>query len=426
MAQDALRVFSLRGLFSERIVAYNIRSRADARKKWPFVDDKRQLLMWVKDSWSDGHRKRRAHFRHYPGMIGGAKQFSRLIATEIDQALKRKSESELHKAAKQTLAECLQKMINQKASLPWHYADPEASDFSLSGDLLSDVVQIAVDSYQIKLPFGKTYRPDIALLGPTLKNRRLLLGIIELELSHEAQALKCLYCKATAAPVLVVDLQEAAISDITEAWCIDRLVHTSVTSGDHRRRNYIFLHNMLYPVFSDTPAKLLEDDQHQFLIFVGDASFEKLHRTVRLLQQTLKLNDKDVLIQSVRLNLAEPSSIKMFENEGSIAGSEWRDYNDHQYLRIALKRVKDKRGPLYQFHVALANLLTLHFDCLVGYKIARREYNSETNSPVWIRRKWIPTENKYNDYRVLPKRVSEPVYQIAKFLEGARTPIRAA
>jgi hypothetical protein len=82
--------------------------------------------------------------------------------------------------------------------------------------LLSDVVEVAVDSYQIKLPFGKVYRPDIALLGPKLKNRPLLLGIIELELSHEAEALKCLYCKATAAPVLIVNLQEATPADITE------------------------------------------------------------------------------------------------------------------------------------------------------------------------------------------------------------------
>jgi hypothetical protein len=306
MAEDALRVFSLRGLFSERVIAHDIRSRADARKKWPFVDDKRRLLMWVRDSWSDGHRKRRAHFRHYPGIVGGAKQLSRLIATEIDQAVRRKSESELHKTTKQKLALCLQKMIDARESLLWHYNDPEASDFSLSGNLLSEVVEIAVDSYQIKLPFGKVYRPDIALLGPTLKNRPLLLGIIELELSHEAEALKCLYCKATAAPVLVVDLQDAKLADITEAWCTERLVQTTATTNDRRRHNYIFLHNMLYPVFSDTPSDLLYGKDHQFLVFTPDSSFEKLHNRVRLLQQVIGLSDADVRIQPVRLNSTDP------------------------------------------------------------------------------------------------------------------------
>jgi hypothetical protein len=116
----------------------------------------------------------------------------------------------------------------------------------------------------------------------------------------------------------------------------------------------------------------------------------------------------------------------MFENEGSIAGPEWREYNDHQYLRIALKRARERRGSLYKFHVALANLLTLHFDCLVGYKIARGEYNSEAGSPVWLREKWLPKEEKYVTYRLLPKRVSEPVYRIAKILETAHAPLQVA
>jgi hypothetical protein len=422
MAADALRVSSLRGLFADRVKADEIKSRADARKKWPFVDGQGRLLLWVRASWSDGRRKRRAHFRHYPRMMGGAKQFSRLIATEIDQALARKSESELHKTAKQKLASCLQEMIHMRKSLPWHYNDPEASDFSLSGNLLSEVVDIAIDTHQIELPFGKIYRPDIALLGPTLKSRPLLLGIIELELSHEAEGLKCLYCKATAAPVLVVDLQDTNVADITEAWCIERLVQTTATSGDRRRHNYIFLHNMLYPVFSDTPSELLYGDDHQFLVFITDKNFEKLHKMVRLLQQVLELSDSDVRIQPVRLNPTQASSLKMFENEGSIAGPEWRDYNDHRYLRIVLKRARERRGAVYKFHIALANLLTLHFDCLVGYKIARGEYNAQTDSPVWLRKKWLPQEEKFVTYRLLPKRVSEPVYRIAKILEAARTP----
>lgn len=420
MARSALRVFSLRGLLVERIEASDIKSRADARKKWPFVDEEHRLLTWVRDSWANGHRKRRQHFRHYASGTGGTKQFSDLVTTEINQIEKHKSESELHKRAKEKLAKCLRDFLQQGKVLPWYYTDKEASDFSLSGDLLSDVVEVALDSYQIKLPTGKVYRPDIALLGPKLKNCPLLLGIIELELSHEAEALKCLWCKATAAPVLTVDLQEASPTDITEEWCLDRLLHTTARTNDRRRRNYIFLHNMLYPVFSDIPADLLYDEQHQFLVFARDTDFEKLHKTIRILQQTLGLTDKDVLIQPVRLNTLEPSSLKMFENEGSIAGAEWREYSKHQYIRVALTRLTNKRGALYQFHIALANLLTLHFDSLVGYKIARRENNSNAESPLWVHKKWIAAENAFKNYRLLPKRVSEPVFRIMRFLDESK------
>jgi hypothetical protein len=54
---------------------------------------------------------------------GGTKQFSELVAAEIDQVDKHKSESELHRTAKEKLAGCLRNILAQGEALRWRYAD---------------------------------------------------------------------------------------------------------------------------------------------------------------------------------------------------------------------------------------------------------------------------------------------------------------
>ncbi len=387
MADTALRVFSFHGLLAEKIGAINIKSRADARKRGPFMGENNDLLLWVNWTRRDAAVRRRPYFRQYPASSGGERAFARQLQTEITQRETARSESPIHKKAKEALGACLKKLVADGRSVPWCYKDDQASDFPISGNLLSDVKEVVVDTYSLKMPFGMTYRPDVALLGDKIKNQRVFLGAIELELSHEAELLKCLLCKATGAPLMSMDLHGADENDITEEWCLARLTETTTDSADGLRRNYVYLHNMLYSVFSDAPLDLLEDNQHQFVIFVSDDDIKKLWDWLLELQKSLGLSDADVRLQKVRLNPKEKTSVAMFENEGSIAGPSWREHNDHQYLRVTLTRPQPKSGPLYRYHLVLVNLLTLHFDALVGYKVGHGEKNYDSANPIWVRKK---------------------------------------
>ena len=65
---EAVVVFSRKGLFQTRIVARDVRSREHARKLWPLVspDALRQMVTWVSPIFEDGKLRRRSHFRQLP------------------------------------------------------------------------------------------------------------------------------------------------------------------------------------------------------------------------------------------------------------------------------------------------------------------------------------------------------------------------
>jgi hypothetical protein len=109
---------------------------------------------------------------------------------------------------------------------------------------------------------------------------------------------------------------------------------------------------------------------------------------------------------------------KEMEHEGSMAGHDWRDYNDQYYLRISVNAPQDKCGPLYRLHLAFAHLVNCQFDCLVGYKYQQTVINipEEQRNPVWIYRDWRSFDD-WTDLRVAPKRLSQPLRPMRKFLE---------
>lgn len=418
MADSARRIFSLRGLLAESILAIDIKSRADARKRGPFVGDDNELMLWAQGVWRDNRRLRRPCFKHYPSPSGGRREVLESVQREYEERTQRASESQLHKKAKHHLAEFLRGMVSRREPLPWFYKDPEATDFALTGDLLCEVTDVLVEDFVISLPFGVHYRPDIALVGNRINQKPILLGIVELELTHEAELLKCLLCKSTGAPLFLIDLTETQLDSIDAQWCRESIAQTTLSSADGRRRNFIFLHNMLYPLFADIPRESRPDDQHQFLIFVRDESFDQLRTLLSTLRSALALSENDVRVSPVRLNPSSKESLAMFDNEGSIAGKDWRQYNDNQYLRLAITRPSVKSGPLYKFHLVLAKLLTLHFDALVGYKIGRREHNSDRDNPVWVKRTWDSETTTYKETKLLPKCVSEPVRKIVEIVNS--------
>ncbi|MBL7178513.1 MAG: hypothetical protein ISS66_22040 [Desulfobacteraceae bacterium] len=111
---EALRVYSWRGVLTESIKATDIKSRADARKLGPFADHQRRRLCWVR--WTQiektGHW-RRAHFRHLP-KPSNLTRVQNEVTKEIERRNSAKSESVRHKKAKEHLATYLKKLLSEE------------------------------------------------------------------------------------------------------------------------------------------------------------------------------------------------------------------------------------------------------------------------------------------------------------------------
>lgn len=58
---EAIVVFSRKGIFKASIAARDVRSREHARKLWPLVsaDGSRQMVTWVSPSFNNGKLRRR-------------------------------------------------------------------------------------------------------------------------------------------------------------------------------------------------------------------------------------------------------------------------------------------------------------------------------------------------------------------------------
>ncbi len=416
--EEALRVYSWRGVLCESIKATEIRSRADARKLGPFADCNKRPVTWVnweKDLNKEGRRRRRAHFRLYPRISEGARPSRKDIAAEIELRNSAKSESTKHQKAKECVANYLKKLVSNKKRAHWSFIDARISQFPLSGNLLSEVEDVSTE-YPIITPFGKNYRLDIALLGRKILTKPLILGAIELEFNHEFEMLKCLICKSSGFPLLSLDLTETNEKDIDDKWCHSKLLETTAKSEDAKRRNYLYIHNMLYPVYMDIPENVNKDRRHQYVIFVRDEDYDQLLKLLNLLKDSLGIDGDQVLVQPVQCKNSQ--MLRMLENEGSIAGHDWRAYNEKRYIRVTLNRPISKSGPIYKYHLAMAGLVNAHFETLVGYKYRPGLRNDEPDNPLW--NVWVKAteeEKIFSKTPLLPKHVSEPVGSIIAVLD---------
>ncbi len=417
--EKAFRVASLQGFFKEEINAIDIKSRPDARKVGPFVDQTKEWVSWV--GWGEKltGRRIRPYFRHC-----GACKTHVDIRELVNQKKRIYSESATHRKAKKTIIEYLKKLIAAGEKLPWAYRDPRVSDFSLTGDLLSEVVDVREEHpYETNFLNDMKFEFDIALIGKSIKNEPVILGAIELELTHEFELQKCLICKSSGFPLISIDITDVAEQEITEDWCKKRLVETRTNSSDGRRRNYIYLHYMLYPVFMDIPENILKTEKHAFVIFVKKPDYNELLEVLMSLQRDLALSNDQVLIQQVNLNPKDKGSISTFENEGSIAGPNWTDYNENKFIRLTIKKPIDKCGALYKYHLMLASLLNARFDTLVGYKYKTGQRNDAAEDTIWKvhKRGEFLADKKiwaWQEYRLMPKRLTEPVKFILDFLDS--------
>jgi len=419
--ERAFRLYSQgKGFMKEEVKAMSIKSRSDARKLGPFLDKDKILVMWVswsKPIWNESkekYKKRKPHFRRYPtDRIN--RNLKRQFKEEIKERKKSSGESPIHKKAKLELASYLKNLLSEKRPLEWHFKDERMSDFNLNGNLLRQVVTIQ-EEYEYETPFGVGYKFDIALLGRSLREDKepIILGVIELEKTNRFPILKCLISKSLGFPLVSINIEDLKLDEIDENWVRKSISESRNTAEEGQRKNYIYIHNSLYPTYMKIPKKIRKDDKHQFIIFIDDDKYEKLCGCLEYYKSLLGFSGKDLVdVGRPKLNPNDNASIRSFSNEGSIAGADWRDYNENRFIRLTMKCPSNSKEDdnLYLYHLIVARLLNCHFNTLVGYKYCRGLKNDDMENEIW------EIDNLFHQCRIINKQVSEPIKPIIDHFE---------
>ena len=407
---EAVVVFSRKGLFQMRITAREVRSREHARKLWPLVAPGaiQQMVTWVSPSFENGKLRRRSHFRQLP-----TEKTYDIKAQFEEEELKRQHtvhESPEHQKAKALIAAELTHRLAAGLGMPWAFKDADASDYPLEGNLLLGADQV-VTEYPLSTPFGSSFRLDIAVLGPPIQTEPMVLGGVEIELGHAFDGRKALIGKSLGFALISIDITEMALDEITPQWAEQALTATTRSHEQGRRQTYIYLHDLLYPLYAQLPTFLDNEQRHQYLVFADDATLRKLVNWVNLLAKTLNYSSGSVAVAIV--NGKSEQSRKMLERAGQVVGPDWEQFNNHQCLRLTVPRPK---GPAdlqsHRLHMTMARLLLSRADALVGYKYCNGVDNNHPEEDVWIAHRWIADQNIHTQHRVLPKRLAEPINRL--------------
>lgn len=400
----AIKLCSRLGHLTEEIRAINIRSYADSRQKGPFVDVHGKPVYWK--GWSKRKTSRgkykRPHFSKYP--------YGEVKKAQVDLEGVKKSnggESKVHKKARIELAKYIESEMLSGQEITWAFKDPEISDFSFTGNLLEQVVEVKTNyRYTIK-EFGLSFEYDIALLGPQVSSEPIILGGIELEKTHRFEQLKLLASRCLSFPLISINIEDLKEDDIDEEWCRKSIRETKNSSDDERRRNFVYLHSMLIPFYLDIPSSYRPDKKHCIIIFCRPERLRKLFRYLNEYKKLLEFNGQDIIhIDKPVLKELEPTSVSGFENEGSIAGVQWREYNEREYIRVTMSVIDKKKEKLLFFSHILARLVNTYADAIVGYKYSKGIKNPNHDEQFWT------SETGIN---VCPKTISQPLFPILEF-----------
>lgn len=407
---EATVVFSRKGLYKTLINARDIRSREQARKLWPMVapDGSRQLVIWVSPTFEGNRLRRRSHFRLMPHVR--AFNLKQRFDEEENERQRLVQESREHRRAKELIAAELNRRLQAGLAMPWWFKDADASDYPLEGNLLLGADAIATE-HPLSTPFGSTFRLDVAVLGPPVKQTAMTLGGVEIELGHAFDGRKALIGKSLGFPLISIDISEMSLEEITPEWAQRALTTTTRNHEEGRRQTYIYLHDLLYPLYTQLPDFIDPERRHQYIVFADDATLQKLMKWFTLLSKTLGYANGAVAVAVV--NGKSKQSRIALERAGSILGPEWELFNKDQCLRITTPRPTgpaDHQGHL--FHMTMARLLLSRANALVGYKYANGMDNDDPAEDVWIHRHWVKEQGRHTVHRVLPKRLAEPVNRL--------------
>jgi len=418
---SALIVFSRQGLFTQTIKARDIPSREHARKLWPFIiaKDNPQLVTFVSPSFNrDGTLKQRSHFRTLSS--SRSLNFAQVFKEEEDQRRLAASESIEHRTAKDLIAQELQQRVLQNKGLPWSFRDISASDFHFEGNLLLGAVEIAPE-YTVQTPFGTCFRLDVAVLGTAIRSKPIILGGIEIERTHAFEGRKALLGKSLGFPLISIDISEMSIDEITPEWAARVLSQTTASSLNRRRQTYVYLHDLVYPLFVQIPKEIIEEQKHQYLIFADDSTLAKLVKWINSLAEILEYPKNSVTPSIV--NGRSDAAKKTLHGAGEVVGPDWTMFNNQRCLRLTLPKstgVTDLRA--HKFHIALAYILLNHTNALVGYKYQNGIDNDNPQEDIWIEQKFESFNPlTFSKHRILPKRLAEPVEHLLSIINSLKT-----
>lgn len=416
--ESALRGFSRRGMYVDTVSAISVRSREHYRKLWPLFDphDRRHLVTWVRPSFEGNRCVRRSHFRRL-----NTTEPVNLVDLAKAEEISRRSivESEEHRHAKKMLAETLRRFIRENRSLVWAFSDPDASDFSIKGNLLL-AADTVLEEHTLEMPFGDSFRLDVAVLGPPVGSLPILLGGIEIEFGHPFDGRKALLCKSIGVPLISIDISEMSVSQMDQAWADSALSLTTAKAADGRRKTFVYLHELSYPTFCFLPDNIADSDRHQFLIFSQDTELERLKRTFDKVAKALNFSKTDVVMSIV--NAKSKQAQRMLDEAGLVVGGDWRDINSNKCLRVTLprpKHLKDRAAIL--MHLIMTRILISETDALVGYKYRRAIQNVEQDEDCWFHYHWNSAQRQHEKIKILPKRLSEPMNNILELASGIAT-----
>ena len=412
---EAIIVFSRNGEFTTTIAAYDIRSHEHARKLWPLVtpSEPYQLMTWVKPSFKDGKCVRRSHFRILPGARN--LDVVKIFDNEETERLKVSKESPEHLQAKQMVAQALQKRMEKGLAMPWYFKDELSSQYHLQGNLLLGAESIHTEE-RIKTSFGCEYRLDVAVISKPIRKHPIVLGGIEIEWGHAFDGRKALLGKTQAFPLISIDISGMTLDEITPEWADRALTATTYSSETGLRKTYVYLHDVLYPLYVQIPSGLISDKRHQFLIFAPDKEIFRLEKLAKWLQEVVGLKSGQMSISII--NAKSEQSTKMLQNAGQIVGPGWDQVNSQRCLMLTIKRPNPLDLPSHLFHLCMANLFLSHTDSLVGYKYQTGILNENPEEDVWLHSRWDSEKGSHDYYRILPKRLAEPRSRIVSVLNS--------
>ena len=168
---------------------------------------------------------------------------------------------------------------------------------------------------------------------------------------------------------------------------------------------------LLYPLYAKLPNFLNKEQRHQFLVFAKDENLDRLVRWINRLSKDLAYPDS--MVSVARVNNKSQQSRKMLENAGNVVGPDWRDFNDHQCLRLTIPCPKNQSDiQSHRFHMTMARILLSHTEALVGYKYCNGIDNENLEEDVWVAHHWRSDQKVHTEHRVLPKRLAEPISRL--------------
>ncbi len=407
----ALVVVSRKGLFNQVIEARDIKSREDYRNLWPLVsiDRPHRLLTYVSPVFQEGNIKRRSYFSYYGNRGQRQIPIDKIVQEEEKQRRRRTGESPQHKRAKDLIQQALERRMTAGKGMPWFFSDERISDCHLEGNLLLGATRVEQET-EVKLRFGDI-RLDVAIYGAPIISKPILLGAIEIEYGHSFNGRKALIGKALTCPMISIDISDCTLDDLTPEWADSILTQTRSRAEEGRRKNYVYLNPLLYPIYTKVPTRLQEHKpRHQFVVFAPDKDLMFLRAQIKRVAEKLNFTDKDVNTNYVN-GSKSPQAYKILVNLGGVVGSDWEEVNPDRCLMITLDRPTHHRQlPIHLMHLAIASLLACKIDGVIGYKYRDGITNNDPQNDIWI-------SQYHQDFtRILPKRLADSTPRLLRVI----------